>query len=279
MRRTISFIIWITLLSLLGWGLLWLFPPTRPAGATEFTLVSWNVHGLNSESGENTTDLILDGLLALDADLVCLQEFPVARAGAPVRQRLRAMGYEHEALFSYDHSRTRSYGQGMALYSRHPIRGHGEWPLLPHGEGRILGLALVEVEGRPLHVGLVHMPNSDIHLNGKRAMMGSEMMGENLRTLQCEDLLARVDSLRSQALVLAGDFNTFPLSAAWRLLRGRYLDAFPFTRWSQGTFQVREGLDVKIDHIFHSRKVRSLEARVPQLAGSDHRPVFARLQF
>ncbi|MFA7330589.1 MAG: endonuclease/exonuclease/phosphatase family protein [Candidatus Delongbacteria bacterium] len=277
--RWIRRLVWLGLAGLLAWGLLWLFPWTHPAGETTFRLLSWNVHGFHNQFDGDSRQLILEGIAGQDADVLVLQEFPVSRGGGRVREALRRAGYPHEALFAYDHSVTDAYAMGLAIYSRHRILRFREFPLLPLAEGRILALAELELEGRVLRVGGVHMPNSDIHLNGKRAMIMSELFGENLRTLQCESLIAALQPWRQEALVVAGDYNTFPLSSAWRIMRGEYLDAFSAKEWTTGTFNIRENLDVKIDHIFHSKKVRSLTAQVVNLAGSDHRPVLAELQF
>lgn len=279
MRRRLRKLVLLLVLGALAWLLLWLFPFTSPQGETQLSLLSWNLHGLHSEDGQSTEQLIMDGIEGVSPDVLCFQEFPVSRVGGLVRDQLRAMGYVHEALFTYNHSQTESYSMGMAIYSRHPIAGKVEHPLVPHGEGRLVGMVELDVQGRTLRVATVHMPNSDIHINGKRAMLSAELMGENLRTMQSLDLLERLSSVEDQALVVAGDFNTFPLSSAWRILHARYRDAFRPWDWGQGSFHISSELDVKIDHIFHSRRVRSLEARVLGLAGSDHRPVFARIQF
>ncbi len=279
MRRPVRKLLLLLVLAALGWATLWLFPFTSPKGSSSFSLLSWNLHGLHTEEGQSTEMLILDGIRSVDPDILCFQEFPVSRRGEEVRFQLRAMGYTHEALFSYNHAQTEAYSMGMAIYSRFPIKGKQEHPLMPNGEGRLVGLVDVDVEGRSLQVATVHMPNSDIHLNGKRAMLSAELAGENLRTLQSQDLLDRLAPLKDGPLVVAGDFNTFPLSAAWRILHGTYHDAFRPWDWSQGTFHITSELDVKIDHIFHTSRVRSRDARVLGLAGSDHRPVLARLQF
>lgn len=279
MRRGLKWLVRGGLLALLAAGGLWLFPPTRPEGDTELSLMSWNLHGLHGEHGGSTMDLILEGIRAADADLLLLQEFPVGSSGGRTRAALRALGYPHEALFAYNHAQTSAHGMGLAIYARHPIRDRVEYPLMPNSEGRLVGTAVVEVAGRALRVGVVHLPNSDIHAYGKRAMAGTELVGENLRTIQCGDLVDRLEPWREEALVVAGDFNTIPLSAAWRIMRRHYLDAFSVLDWWDGTFAIRPGLDLKIDHIFHSRRVRCREARVLGLAGSDHRPVHARLQF
>jgi endonuclease/exonuclease/phosphatase family metal-dependent hydrolase len=278
-RRVVRRILWLGLALALAWLLLWLFPFTHPQGKTTFRLLSWNVHGFHDSQGGKSMNLILDGLSYQDADVLVFQEFPVSHGGSRTQDALKELGYPHAALFAYDHSVTDAYAMGLAIYSRHRILRFREVPLRPVSEGRILAIAELEIDGRMVRVGGVHMPNSDIHLNGKRAMVLNELTGENLRTLQVESLLETCEPWREDPLVLAGDFNTFPFSSAWRLMRSQYLDAFPIREWSRGTFNIRENLDVKIDHIFHSKKVRSLSAHVLNLSGSDHRPVVAELQF
>lgn len=269
----------LALVAGLVWLGFWLFPLSFPEGETRLSVLSWNVHGFHGADTRDTRALILDGLATAGADVLVLQEFPVGRWGSLIQEELKALGYPHSAHFTYDHSVTNSYAMGLAIYSRHPITRWKESPLQPQSEGRLLALAEIEVEGRLLRVGGVHMPNSDIHLRGKRAMVASELFGENLRTIQAASLLEELRPYHDGPLVLAGDFNTFPMSSAWRMVRGQYRDAFPVSEWAQGTFSIRENLEVKIDHVFHSRKVRSLGARVMRLGGSDHLPVMAELQF
>jgi len=95
-----------------------------------------------------------------------------------------------------------------------------------------------------------------------------------------EGVLAIVRRLGSRPFVLAGDFNATPDSAfadrmrpladdVWDLA-GRGLGA----TWPNGVFPLPP---VRLDHVYVSRDLTALDAQVGVGAGSDHRPLVARI--
>jgi endonuclease/exonuclease/phosphatase (EEP) superfamily protein YafD len=109
---------------------------------------------------------------------------------------------------------------------------------------------------------------------------------------------AEIDSVLQRAaadprrVILAGDFNMNDLAADYRRITARYVDAYRTAGWGMGfTFPDFRAANaslfgvglplpplVRIDHVFHTRDIRALEARVWRTSGgSDHRPVFVRL--
>jgi len=276
-RRALRWLPPLALAALLGWLWTLLLPPGgRAAGDRELTVVSWNVHGLNYEGEATSPELVFSALKAFGPDVLLLQEMGLGRRGGELAARLgRELGLEHAARFPYGDEAV----AGTMILARWPLAGVRELPLPPSGEGRSLGLARVEIDGRGLWVAVAHFANSDIHVFGKRASLLSELGGENLRTVQAEAALAALAPLAGEALVLGGDFNTFPLSAAWRILRRDYRDAFRPPAQFRGTYRVKGDIEVKLDHIFLSAPVEALDAQVLDAPGSDHLPVRARLRF
>jgi endonuclease/exonuclease/phosphatase family metal-dependent hydrolase len=275
-RRLFVWLPVAALLAALGWVLLLVYPRATPGGANELLVLSWNVHGLNYEGEEASAGLIWATLEALRPDLLLLQEMSFGKRGGPLLKRLAdELGLEHQARFPYGDDRW----SGTAIAARHPLQDIELLPLPPLASGRTLGLARLEVGGRPLQVGVLHLANADIHLFGKRASLLNELVGENLRTLQLGSVLKRLQGFGGEPLLLGGDLNTFPLSAGWRMLRAEYHDAFRLPQLLHGTFRLKGEIEVKLDHIFLSPQVESLEARVLDAAGSDHRPVLARIRY
>ncbi len=253
----------------------WAFADGSASGNSQFRLLSFNVFGMKHSTGIGSQDLVLDGILAMNPDLLVLQECPLGKRFMPIRLSLEAHNLSYHATFPYHDNNT----SGLAIFSRFPIKQSREVELPPASEGRSMGMIQVELDGRELWLGDLHLANSDIHLLGGRASLYNEIFGENLRTIQASAVLAVVENLGEQSLIIAGDFNTFPMSASWRMIRGKLLDAFDPTDWFTGTFQLRPEVEVKIDHIFHTKDLESIEARVLNLPGSDHKPVMADFRY
>lgn len=272
MKRILKLLILVTPLALLAWFTAPWFRSGSPQGNTELSLVSWNLMGLLEYGAEGG-----DGLLQLAPfapDIVCLQEVPFRRAKVQEAQ-LQAAGLVHHEYFPYE-GRT---GSGLAIFSRWPIRNSWRQALPPLEEDRFVCLCELEIEGRPFFVATVHFPNSDIHDLGVRKTMKEEVLGSTMRTVQAQALLEWLSLWQGQPLALAGDFNTFPFSSAWRTIVRDYHDAFPLKSVFTGTFVANYDIEVKLDHVFLSKPVAALDTQIPRIGGSDHFPVFARLTF
>ena len=96
--------------------------------------------------------------------------------------------------------------------------------------------------------------------------------------LGAEALLDIVRRFGQRSFIVAGDFNSTPDSDFATRMRELADDAwetggrgFGFT-WPNGMFQVPP---IRLDHIFVSRDLGVLAARIGDGAGSDHRPVVA----
>lgn len=273
--RWYKLLLFVLSVVLVAWLALWAFADGSPEGSTSLRLLSFNVHGMRQTAMADMQGVILDGIGHVDPDILVMQECPMRNRLWPIKARLHSQGlvYHHEFPYHGDNL------SGLAIFSRFPILETQEYELQPLSEGRSVGVATLDVDGRNLRICAVHFANSDIHAAGKRASLLSELVGVNLRTLQAASLLPVIEPWLEEPLILAGDFNTFPMSATWRMIRAHLLDAFPPTRWFKGTFELRGGIDVKIDHVFHTGHLSSPEARVLDLSGSDHKPVLVELLF
>ena len=97
-----------------------------------------------------------------------------------------------------------------------------------------------------------------------------------------EELLDLVRRLGSRSFIVAGDFNSTPDSAFATRMRDLADDAWEaggrgfgsgFT-WPNGMFPCPP---IRIDHVFVSHDLGVLSAGVGEGAGSDHRPVVAKV--
>lgn len=238
----------------------------------ELLVASYNIqHGIyfpaRLESGDRTVRLSnVSELLAKTAPDICgINEIygEGSAFGDQPRQIAEALGYRYSFAKAID---TANGPYGNALLSRFPIgdvRSHAietdpsiiKPPKLYH-ENRVLLEAIVDVDGTPLTVLVCHFG------------LNVEEAAEAVRVI--ETVLERVQT----PVLLTGDFNTTPDSAAIALLRTRLSDAFADKEVL--TFPSNSP-EKQIDYIFVSRDIKLIGAyAVPEVI-SDHLPVFARI--
>lgn len=228
--------------------------PSVPARQS-LRVVTWNIRGPQAD-----LDAIVAELRGFDADLVCLQEALVEKTGGKGDQVARIAA----ALGMKSYSAGSALGQGaeqhMAILSTFPITG-GE--PLDAGTGRTYGVtARISLNGRDVRVVCVHLTAS-YRLEARHVLQTGRS-----RSKEATDLAKRLGEW-SEPVVLAGDFNTTPRSAAYeRLAKG--LREIPTT---QPTYPAW-GPQVRIDHVLFSKELGSAQARIGDSKASDHLPVF-----
>ena len=164
---------------------------------------------------------------------------------------------------------------GVAVFSRWPLKAQ-IYPLNGTVELRNFAKVTLSIQGLPLAFFAVHLSREGL-VDKKGKGLLKELFGGGSRSMQMESVVKqlRLDNHRFQ--VLAGDLNTFTMSEPYRLLKQYMIDAFPDV-FSEGTFRMKDMPSPKIDHIFHSKNIRSLGAAVVKQGPSDHYPVTALLR-
>ncbi len=277
MKKLLWILPLLIVLAVAAWAGHFLLHFPKAIGEQPLRVLSWNVHGLHDRYDHESKSLIIESILLANPDVVLLQEYPMRHWGLNPESALALRGnLQYVKHYRYADGMGKSATMGLAILSRYPIKGSWQEILRPLGEGRLVGVSTLDVEGREIHLAVVHMPNSDIRRFG---IQSSEIFGTNLRTIQTQHLLQSLDSLRHEPLVVAGDFNSFPYSASWRMMNYSLRDAFPFAELFTPTYTVEEGIGVRLDHIFVTPKVEVKSAQVLKLEGSDHLPVIADLVF
>ncbi|EID55978.1 endonuclease/exonuclease/phosphatase family protein [Saccharomonospora xinjiangensis] len=247
------------------------------SGARALRVMSYNIHTGIGVDGRADLGRIAATIEDADVDVVALQEVDVhwSQRSAFADQaaelaRLTGMEVYFAPIYDLDPApgsdQRRRYG--VAVLSRHPILSATNheitrWSTVDPGAGPrpAPGFAevVVSVRGKPVHV-------YDTHLDFRA--------DPSVRERQVADMLAvlRQDPPGARQLLL-GDFNAGPgapeLSALWEHVR----DA-----WGErdGGFTYPADEPVKrIDYITVAGPVRVLNAAVPPVTASDHRPVIA----
>ncbi len=223
-----------------------------PATGPSLALFSANLLA-NNEQGE----AMAEEIRASDADVVLLQEYSTRWHRA-----LRASG----VLDPYPHqvSRVRDDSFGTAIYSKFPFVDAGIIDL----EGLPMSTARVTFVGRVVDIVNVHTlpPRVSAYLPAWRA--------------QTAWLRERAQAAKDP-LILLGDFNATQHSLAYAgLLQAGLVDSHrEVGRGDATTFP--NGLapvpPIRIDHVFHTRELTCISLSEGVGAGSDHRPLTARL--
>jgi endonuclease/exonuclease/phosphatase (EEP) superfamily protein YafD len=218
-----------------------------------FTVISWNVG-----NGMAPPDRLAAALRDSGADVIGLEELSAAQAQA--LETGLADVYPHRALF----------GRGIpgkGILSRFLI--HDLKHLAFHKTRPDLH-AIVEREGAPMHVVVVHPPPpAPQEINARARQMAQ---------------IKRLADLPDPVLMM-GDLNMTHWQQAYHeLIDAGLLDAFAEAgHGSSLTFPTRRGALpllplLRLDYIFHSTELTALDAWVGADGGSDHLPLFAQFR-
>lgn len=252
-----------------GWLVIWLSRPGPPAGhrlPEDRPEQPMRVATLNVRFQQERPEALVETISAGAADLLCLQE-NTDQIERLLRHRLGDR-YPHMAFFNHP------AGGGMAMLSTRPLRNvrlaanpHGWWPMLA---------AEIDWQGRAVQIGNVHlMPVLPDGRENWRGLWRLFMRTEPIRQREIEHFYHQFDPDRP--MVLAGDFNSVASLSAGRFLADQGLidsyrsaapQAEPEPTWGWRYRGVH--WRYRIDFIFHTRDLNTLDSRVVPCDASDH---------
>jgi endonuclease/exonuclease/phosphatase family metal-dependent hydrolase len=226
------------------------------AAPRELRVLSWNLHHGVGEDNKLDLERIAALIREQKPDLVALQEIDnkCRRSGGvdQAAELARLTGLHGAFGRAMDHDGG-EYGQ--AILSKFPIGDTQVHQLPGDGEPRIAFEAEVSIEGKALRIITVHLDHQ-----------------QDERRLKQAETLAKALENHHEPMILAGDFNDVPDSAALRAF------AAPWSavrKEAPGLTCPASGPKVEIDHIL----LRGVEAKGPavvlaEAVASDHRAVF-----
>ncbi|OIP30355.1 MAG: hypothetical protein AUK47_25320 [Deltaproteobacteria bacterium CG2_30_63_29] len=232
-----------------------------------FRVASYNIN-----YGNPDLDQIVEILISVDADLVCLQEVT-----HEAEERLRA---DLATLYPHMAFKSASYASGFAFLSRAPV---DTFLFLEPTKGFFgTWFATVEIEGHKVTVANVHLqPNLP-----KGGESWSDML---FRFMELELVrLAEVDALIEAVAVnpdlVVGDFNTLPsLATVEHMHELDYIDSFasanPAASAASTWHWNWEGRELmfRLDYIFHSEHLVTEASTVLEKGPSDHFLIYSDL--
>lgn len=236
----------------------------------EFTVMTFNLLMLSRGYAAAAASIAAEA-----ADVVALQELTCTGA--------RELGARLGMLYPYQALRPEPGYAGAGLVSRLPILD--EQPLRLSKEGSCCQYLTLALPGGALHF-------YNIHLMAPRIRLASPPYDPAQRDSEAQVLAKRLAG-HPGPLVVVGDFNMTPGSTPHRLLTGLLADTFVEAGSGSGaTFPNAPRIGplriplwpapwpiLRLDYVFHSEEVSAREVHLGDGAGSDHRPVIARLAF
>jgi len=247
-------------------------PAAAASSADRLSVMTFNLHGDN-----RNVDGVMEAILAVDADVVALQEVGQAM-GSSLRERVQR-AYPH-STFTF-----RSGWGGLAVLSRHPITpGSGWLESISRGNPQVLILHALfgDVDLINLHNPSLPRDASDWPVYIPAAIAERNAVSESI---------AAFAGATNRPLLVMGDFNTTERSEAYQVLVREMHDAwreagfglgstFPGGPRSPTPYDLRlPWWLIRIDYVFHSDAFVAERARIGQWDGdSDHRPVVVTLR-
>ncbi|HVZ56984.1 MAG TPA: endonuclease/exonuclease/phosphatase family protein [Chitinophagaceae bacterium] len=291
--------LWVGLILLTGWktaGVLVALPPARGFGATRppgsLRVVTWNVARFqelrrNDNAGSRVRQAMMDLLRRQDADLVCLQEFFSSRNPAYydnldyIRRELRYPYF----YFSYDEDGHDMYYSSV-IFSRLPILDTTKIYFPRPGLPEALLRADIAWGADTLSVFTTHLQSvqfrpddytrldeiregRDSLIQHSRSLLGKLGRAGALRAGQA-DLVKRALAASPHPVLFCGDLNDVPGSYTYFTVRGDLRDAF--LEGGSGLGRSFSGISptLRIDYIFHDRRLRVVQFNRVVKILSDH---------
>jgi endonuclease/exonuclease/phosphatase (EEP) superfamily protein YafD len=253
---------------LFGNGVIRSDPAPPPAGAAEIVVLTYNLG-----NGLATPEKLIPMLRSSGADVIGLEEV-TPETEAAMTTGLADL-YPYQAL----------YGMGIpgkGLLSRYPIVRN---ELLELNPGRPDLRAIVDFNGMQITIIVAHPPPPRLRWTGIQPREGTAE--------QVDELIDIIKETKGPLIVL-GDFNVTPLHDTYRRLEDADLrdvfrlvgDGLGYTMPTRFASLAESGSPLgdiplppvlRIDYVWISRDWYPVDAWIAEKAGSDHRPVEARL--
>ncbi|MFN8471838.1 MAG: endonuclease/exonuclease/phosphatase family protein [Anaerolineae bacterium] len=242
-------------------------PHPKSSAPASLTVMTHNILVSNRDAEQ-----LAQNIRANAPDVIALQELTPAMASR--LQPLLASEYPYRLI---------NGAQGLGLYSRYPIRGASVLTLGP--ENSFAQRVTLDTPDGPLTVYNAHPRNPDITWGKWRGrwpyVVDFDPTRRDLAVNHLADLVAREHG----PLLIVGDLNLSEHNAAYARLTSSLRDAHREAGHGLGaTFPVAP-VDsirlpfpvIRIDYVLYSSDFQAIDSYNANAAGSDHRPVVARL--
>jgi len=240
------------------------FLPRRPVAApqTTFSVMTHNILWTNPH-----LDQVVAAVKANSPDIVGFQELS--------SDLWTVLEPEMTALYPYHY-----VSAECGLFSRYPLEACED--IVAQGSTRPrTQKCVVNLDGRQITLFNAHprSPYLDTLAVGRFSLPGA--LHTDLHDADVAALLERVRSLQGPVLII-GDLNFSPQHPPYRSLTAELQDSYRERGWGLGfTYSCRVCSHVplwRLDYLFHSEEISTVDVRLGDYQGSDHRAVIATLE-
>jgi endonuclease/exonuclease/phosphatase family metal-dependent hydrolase len=255
-----------------------------------FDLYNWR-----NEQGKTTRKEIFDLFHSESPDILCIQDY-YSGAGkhADFADTIsQQSGYKYRSIELFDKN-AKALPYGLAIFSKYPIIGTKKLEFsnskvnfcqsiditLGKDTIRILNLHFESVKfGKEDYnfvseITAASAANENIK-KGSRALFSKMKHAFMKRALQSETVAGYIRK-SPYPVILAGDFNDTPLSYSYRQIANELDDTFVDEGKGLGQTHSQILPLLRIDYIFHSKALQTIEHKTIDKDYSDHFPVVAR---
>lgn len=256
-----------------------------------FDLYNWR-----NETGKSTRAAIFDLINTESSDVLCLQEF-YSGAGQNLDfsdSIASKTGYKYKSVELINKD-SKGLPFGQAIFSKYPIIKNqkisfsnsmvnfGQISDIKIGKDtiRVINLHFESIKFGKEDYNFVSEvtstppPNEQIKKVSKQIIQ--KMKNAYIRRSVQAETVSRFVESSPYPVVLCGDFNDTPVSYSYRLIDKNLDDAFVNKGKGLGQTHAQMLPLLRLDYIFHSKSMQTLEYKTIDKDYSDHFPVVARL--
>lgn len=253
----------------------------EPGTGKVMKFLTYNVMGMVQDK-DDTINPIVEYIRRCDADVVCLQEYPVAN------ERMK----KELSFYPYMETFVAKGWNGMACLSRYPIlsaepidyesENNGSFLLLLKMEEDTLAVVCNHLESNKLdshdkemYEDILKSPDEKKVKSGGKYLLRKLADAVAIRAPQADSVALAIERNRRRYMLVCGDFNDSPLSYAHHTIAKGLQDAYIEAGCGPGFSYNRNFLYFRIDHILLSEGFKVLKAKVDDsISASDHYPLW-----
>jgi endonuclease/exonuclease/phosphatase family metal-dependent hydrolase len=259
-------------------------------------ILSWNVNNFLTQdiSNPNKINQMLDFIKSADADIICFQDFsstfyPTANATIENIKKITGLKY---SFFSEAYP-----NHGVIIFSRWPFLKQASVPFSNIESPEFLQWVDIQSPNKLLRVYNTHLTSMGIHVNltenssnnrlkfvkydeailMKRDKLSRIAYFDKMHSKQAELIKRSLDSC-SIPFIYTADLNAVPSSFVYHHLRNGLHDAFLEKGWGFGRTYDSLSTTLRIDVLFTSPSIKTVQYFSPHLHLSDHYPIITDIQ-
>ena len=255
--------------------------------AHHLSVLTYNTHqmGMYEKAHQNR---VIRYLQRQDADIICLQEVDVYKNEKyltlpELRKALEKYPYTYFDFKIYN----KRHQYGLAVFSKYPLSNKNT--VRYSSRGNISDYCDVAVGKDTFRLFNNHLESNRLEIKDLPDSIESSALVESaqrisdklesarkIRQLQAEAIRAEI-SKSPYPVIVAGDFNTPPVSFSYIKIRGCDLrDCFLATSWCEwGATFSRRHIGLRIDYLLCSKELHPISTHIDHLNCSDHYPMTA----